>query len=163
LEIDVRGRSARLATEGVMKHRTLEEVTKIAGIEPVAKPREESPRRARLERLAQLLEAHDGRIRLFSMMEYVPVRERVKLRQDESPLTIAYRDPQFREQGLAGDRLGDAIDFFGLSMREAHHLFCDCNYAGAITPGAVASRARATANKRTLTQMWRDLRQRIGW
>lgn len=145
-----------------MKHRTLEEVTKIAAIERVAKS-EESPRRARLERFAQILSAHPGRIRLFSMMEYVPVRERVKLRQDESPLSIAYRDPQFRQQGLTGDRLGDAIDFFGLSMREAHHLFCDCNYSGAITPGAVASRASSLAQKRTLTQMWQDLRQRFGW
>ena len=121
-----------------MKHRTLEEVTKIAAIEPVAKS-EEKPRRAaaRASRAAYS-SAHPGRIRLFSMMEYVPVRERVKLRQDESPLSIAYRDPQFRQQGLTGDRLGDAIDFFGLSMREAHHLFCDCNYSGAITPGAVA-------------------------
>lgn len=144
-----------------MKHRTLEEVTKIAGIAPVAKS--ESPRRARLERLAQLLDAHSGRVRLFSMMEYVPVRERVKLRQDESPLTIAYRDPQFRQQGLAGDRLGDAISFFDLSMREAHHLFCDCNYSGAITPGAVATRARSLAQKRSFAQIWQDFRQRLGW
>jgi hypothetical protein len=146
-----------------MKYRTLEEVTKIAGVEPVAKPREAPPRCARLERLAQLLDAHDGRIRLFSMMEYVPVRERVKLRQDESPLSIAYRDPQLRQQGLNGDRLGDAIAFFDLSMREAHHLFCDCNYSGAITPGAVAMRARQLAQKRTLSQIWRDMRQRFGW
>jgi hypothetical protein len=147
-----------------MKHRSLDEITKLAEVAPVDRRREEeSPRRRRLERLSQLLEAHTGRIRLFSMMEYVPVKERVKLRQDESPLSIAYRDPQFRQEGLAGDRLGDAIDFFQLSMREAHHLFCDCNYAAAITPGAVAARARGLAHKKSLGEMWQGLRQRLGW
>lgn len=146
-----------------MKHRTLEEITKLAGVEPIEQKREEKPRRARLERLARVLDEHQGRIRLFSMMEYVPVKERVKLRQDDSPLFIAYRDPQLRQQGLAGDHLGDAIAFFDLSMREAHHIFCDCNYVGAITPGAVAARARSLAAKRSLSEMWQGLRQRLGF
>lgn len=146
-----------------MKYRTLEEITKLAGVEPAGAPREEeTPRRARLLRLAQLLDAHNGRIRLFSMMEYVPVKERVKLRQDESPLSIAHRDAQLREQGLGGDRLGDAIDFFQLSMREAHHIFCDCNYAGAITPAVVAARVRGLADKKTLAQHWRGFLGRLG-
>ncbi|WP_246659746.1 MULTISPECIES: hypothetical protein [Methylosinus] len=146
-----------------MKYRTLEEITKLAGVEPVEARREQaSLRRARLQRLATLIEAHVGRIRLFSMMEYVPVKERIKLRQDESPLYIAFRDAQFREQGLKGDRLGDAIDFFQLSMREAHHIFCDCNYSGAITPGAVAARARSIAEKKSLGELWRSFTQRLG-
>lgn len=144
-----------------MKHRSLEEVTKLAEIAPVDRRPEESPRRRRLERFAQLLDGYPGRIRLFSMMEYVPVKERIKLRQDESPLSIAYRDPQFRQQGLTGDRLGDAIDFFHLSMHEAHHLFCDCNYAAAITPGAVATRARSLAQKKTLAEIWKSFRQSL--
>jgi hypothetical protein len=146
-----------------MKYRTLEEITKLAGVEPVEAPRDEtSLRRERLERLAGLIEAHVGRVRLFSMMEYVPVKERVRLRQDESPLSIAHRDAVFREQGLAGDRLGDAIDFFHLSMREAHHIFCDCNYSGAITPAAVAARTRSVAAKKTFGELWRSFTRRLG-
>jgi hypothetical protein len=78
-------------------------------------------------------------------------------------LSIAYRDTLFREQGLKGDRLGDAIDFFQLSMREAHHIFCDCNYSGAITPAAVAARARSVAEKKTLGELWRGFTQRLGF
>lgn len=146
-----------------MKYRTLEEITKLAGVEPVEAQRGEiSLRRQRLERLATLIEAHVGRIRLFSMMEYVPLKERVKLRQDESPLSIAHRDALFREQGLSGDRLGDAVEFFQLSMREAHHIFCDCNYSGAITPAAVAARTRSVAAKKTFGELWLSFTRRIG-
>lgn len=146
-----------------MKHRTLEEITKLAQVEPVDPHKvEKTTRRQRLERLASLLDAHKGSIRLFSMMEYAPAKQRMKMRQDNSPLTVAFQDQQFRQEGLQSDVLGDAIGFFELSMREAHHLLCDCHYSGTITPGMIATRARSLAHKRTFAEIWRGFRQRFG-
>lgn len=145
-----------------MKHRTLEEITRLAQVEPVDPHKEEkTTRRQKLERLASLLDAHRGSIRLFSMIEYAPAKQRMKMRQDNSPLTIAFQDSQFRQQGLRSDVLGDAIGFFELSMREAHHLFCDCHYSGTITPGMIATRVRSLAQKRTFAEIWRSFRERF--
>lgn len=144
-----------------MKHTTLEEITKIAEVAPIETKDRWSRRRERLERLATLLDEHKGGIRLFSMMEYAPAKQRVKMRLDNSPLFIAFQDPQFRKEGLKSDVLGDAIEFFDLSMREAHHMLCDCHYVGSITPGMVATRARALAQKTTLAERWQQLRHRL--
>lgn len=145
-----------------MKHSTLEEVSKVAKIALVEQEKDaRSTRRQRLERLAFLLDAHKGGIRLFSMMEYAPPKQRMKMRQGDLPLAVAYQDAQFREQGLESDLLGDAMKFFDLSMGEAHHLLCDCHYVGSITPGMVATRARALAQKTTFAETWQNLRQRL--
>jgi hypothetical protein len=42
------------------------------------------------------------------------------------------------------------VDFFGLTQRQAHHVFCDCHYGAAITPRTVARRVRALAERRSL-------------
>ena len=109
-------------------------------------------RRDRLRRLAAILEHHDGPIRLLSQIEFVPVQARRQLRCDFSPLAFAYQDDTLRREGLAGDRLGDAVDFFGLSQRQAHHVFCDCHYGAAITGRSVARRLRAIAERRSLSE-----------
>ena len=112
-------------------------------------------RRARLERLAALLEAHAGTLHLFSSIEYMSKAQREVMQVDGSPLTIAYRDPAFRAEGLATDRLGDAATFFCLTARETHHLLCDCHYgAHAVGAQLVASRARRIAGKRSLGERW---------
>ena len=53
-----------------------------------------------------------------------------------------------REEGLAGDRLGDAMAFFELSDRQAHRLFCDCHYSGSMTGAGLALRLRMLAQRR---------------
>lgn len=118
-------------------------------------------RRERLERLADLLEHHDGKLNMLWRMEYEPASGRASLRADDSPLVIASQDAQFRREGLAGDSLGDIMKFFQLSDGEAHHLLCYCHYSDSITGRMVANRARSLARKRTLGQVLMDLRERL--
>jgi hypothetical protein len=146
-----------------MKHRPLDEIRGAATVVSVTPSRQERRqlRRARLERLASLLEQHDGPMNLFSRVEYLPAAERSLLRTNDSPLTIAYRDPILRAQGLAGDRMGDAIEFFDLSVREAHYLLCDCHLFGPMTGRMMAARVRAIAQRRTIGEVWTSIRSAL--
>jgi hypothetical protein len=84
------------------------------------------------------------------------------LRADHSPLTIAYADAGLRAQGLAGDRLGDAIAFFDLTASEAHHLLCDCHYTSAsVDSKMVAARARSIAHRLTIGEVWSKIRSAL--
>jgi hypothetical protein len=121
----------------------------------------QTTRQRRLERLADILEAHDQTVPLLTRMEYAPWDERPYLREDRSPLTIAFEDSGFRREGLSGDRLGAIMDFFELDDHEAHHLLCYCHYAGSVTSKMVAARARELARKRTFGQMLEGLRLRL--
>jgi hypothetical protein len=114
-----------------VKRRTIEEIAKVARVERLDAPAPQwIVRRRRLERLASLLEAHRAPVRLFMTMECYRKKERLALRHSGSPLSVAFSDPLFRQEGLAGDTVGDGVAFFHLSMREAHGLLCDCGYGG---------------------------------
>lgn len=121
----------------------------------------QTTRQRRLLRLAEILDAHDQTVPMLTRMEYAPWDERPYLREDRSPLTIAFEDAGFRREGLSGDRLGDIMDFFELNDHEAHHLLCYCHYAGSVTSKMVAERARELSRKKTLAQMWQGLRLRL--
>jgi hypothetical protein len=145
----------------MMKHKTLDELRDQARITALTPEKALPPhlvRRQRLERLATVLEQHQSPIRPLSRIEYLPQTEWDSLRSDQSPLTVAYADPVLREQGLASDRLGDAMAFFQLSPDQTHELLCDCHYAGPVSPGMIASRARALARRVTLAQIWHRVR-----
>jgi hypothetical protein len=62
-------------------------------------------------------------------------------------LTVAYEDPVLRGEGLAGDRLGDVLDFFKLTERDAHTAFCSCHLPGAFDASYAAGRVRALIRK----------------
>lgn len=114
-------------------------------------------RRRRLERFASVLISTRTHARLFETMESYPRNKRLALRAPDSPLAIACDDAVLRRDGLRGDTVADAIEFFGLSMREAHALLCDCGY-GASTEGyaqnvAIAARARRLAAKRSIGEL----------
>ena len=85
---------------------------------------------SREERLARWVEALEGDprriLRPLHQIEFRMPNERRAIREDNSPLTVAYEDPVLRAEGLASDRLGDAIDFFQLSNHDAHTAFCSC-------------------------------------
>jgi hypothetical protein len=129
-----------------MKHRTFNEVERAAEIQP-APPvvSAEEIRRRRLLQLAEVLEHHEGQVRLLSGIEYYPVERRHDCREDNSPLSIAFSNPEFRREGLASDRFGDVMEFFDLSSGEAHHLFCDCHYPGRVSAQMIAHRVRSAA------------------
>ena len=126
-----------------MKHTPLSDVQPLEFSPIAVKPAE--LRRRRLERFADLLDAHTGPIRLFSQIETVPGRRRRVMRRDCSPFSIALTDPVFRVEGLANDTIGEASAFFGLSSWEAHELVCDCHYFGPVNGRTVAERARFIA------------------
>jgi hypothetical protein len=137
-----------------MEHRTLDEIRPVAQVIPFGAASSKMSRRARLERWATVLERYEGMLTPLIGIEYLPERERVLLRGDATPLTVAYRDTVLREEGLTSDRLGDAMAFFALTKGQAHRLLCDCHYYGEMTAAGVAARVRSIANQITLRELW---------
>ena len=142
-----------------MEYKSLSEVAESTHVSAGVTVSARAMRRERLERFAALLDAHKGPIRLLARIDYLSAKQRARLRAETSPLTIAFGDPVFRAQGLNGDRLGDAMDFFSLREGQAHYLLCDCHYPDAVTPAIIAGRARSVAQKPTLSELWDKIRR----
>jgi len=122
-----------------MEYKSLDEIRQVAEVVPVASPK--LSRRERLERWATLLLRDPNRwLTPLMRVEYLPEAERLAARSDNSPLTVAFQDPVLRENGLAGDRIGDGANFFELSSQQAHYLLCDCHYDGMMSAARVAER-----------------------
>jgi hypothetical protein len=126
-----------------MKHHKMEDLGAVAEVVRFSVTR--MSRKERLQRWADLLERIPGKLNALTRIEYLPAAERLGARADNSPLEIAFRDPVLREEGLTGDRLGEAMRFFDLSDRQAHRLFCDCHYSGTMTGTGLAARLRTIA------------------
>jgi hypothetical protein len=126
-----------------MKHHKMEDLGAVAEVVRFSVTR--MSRKERLQRWADLLERIPGKLNALTRIEYLPAAERLEARADNSPLEIAFRDPVLREEGLTGDRLGEAMRFFDLSDRQAHRLFCDCHYSGTMTGTGLAARLRTIA------------------
>jgi hypothetical protein len=141
-----------------MQHHTLDEITQVATVQPASQPSWRVVRRERLRRLAEVLRAHTGPFRLLDRIEYLPAPERLAVRGEFSPLALAYQDAALRREGLAGDSLGDAMTFFGLSHSQAHHLFCDCHYGMSVEAPVVAARVRAIADQLSFREWWDRIR-----
>jgi hypothetical protein len=124
-----------------MKHQTLAELTNIADVQPA---KTVMSRCDRLERWAECLEREPERqIRSLEGIEYGPRAQRRQARMDNSPLAVAFADPVLREEGLASDKLGDALDFFDMSENEAHRVLCSCMHGRTMHSGDVAKRVRS--------------------
>ena len=122
-----------------MEHRTPAE---LRGFAEVIYPQKIS-KRERLERWALALEKRRGtRLRTLRETEHQPVRERLALRQEDSPLTVAFEDPVLRSAGLRSDRFGDVARFFGLSHWQLHEVVCGCHFGETVAAEAVAARVR---------------------
>jgi hypothetical protein len=104
-------------------------------------------RRERIERWASTLENYNGPLNALWRIEYLPDQEMRAYRTPNSPMTIAFRDPVLREEGLNSDELGAAMDFFEMSDDDAHRLLCDCHYLGAMTGKRLASHLRRYAKR----------------
>ena len=104
--------------------------------------------RERLERWAELLERQPNRrLSTIEGTEFGSRREREAKRADHSPLTVAFEDRVLRAEGLRGDRVGDAVEFFDLSHNEVHRLVCYCHYGRTVSSGTVAARVRMMAQQ----------------
>jgi hypothetical protein len=110
-------------------------------------------RRHRIERWAMLIERYRGPLRPLFRVESFDMKQRQDLRDDASPVNVAFQDPVLRSEGLTGDRLGDAQAFFGLSDGEAHYLLCDCHYNGSMTSVMVAARLRSVSQRIFVAEM----------
>ncbi len=141
-----------------MLHKSISDIAKVATISSDTPASPRAQRRDRLERLATLIEQRKGPVKLLARLEYLPRSERELLRADNSVLAVAFDDPVFRAQGLKSDRLGEVTAFLHLTSREAHHLFCDCHYAGMVSPGMIAARARSIARTLSFGEIWSKLR-----
>jgi hypothetical protein len=123
-----------------MEHKHLDQLRSVADVQPRALTRQE-----RLERWIAILERDPTR-RLNSLgeIEYKPPAERALIRENNSPLTVAYEDPILRADGLASDRLGDAMRYFELSEGQAHYALCSCLSGRSMDAAAFAQRLRNT-------------------
>src|SRR5215207_666788 len=131
-----------------MKHTPVAEISRVADVHPVPT---KSPmiRVERLERWADALERDPDRV-LTSIeeMEWKSEAERRALRADNSALTVAFEDPVLRAEGLASDRLGDAVAFFRLSDADAHFALCSCVYGRSMQASVAARRVRMLVHHR---------------
>ena len=123
-----------------MKHQSIAELTTIADVQPT---KTVMSRCDRLERWAECLEREpQRRLRSLEGIEYGPEAQRRAARENNSPLSVAFADPVLREEGLKGDKLGDALDFFEMSQSEAHRVLCSCMHGNTMQAGDVAKRVR---------------------
>ena len=136
-----------------MLHQGLDELRLKADVSlEVARPR--MTRSERLERWATVLEQHPGPVTPFVRLEAHSLAERKPLRENGTPIALAFNDPVLRADGLAGDTIGDACSYFGLSDGKAHRLLCDCHYRGSMTGTKVAAHVRAVAEGGLFQRFW---------
>ena len=129
-----------------MKHTPVAEISRVADVHPI-RPKPPMTRVERLERWAEVLERDPDRV-LTSLeeIEWKSESERRDMRADDSALTVALEDPVLRAEGLASDRLGDAMAFFRLTDREAHFALCSCVYGQSMQARVAARRVRMIAH-----------------
>ena len=129
-----------------MKHTPVSEISRVADVHAIP-PRPPLTRVERLERWAEALERDPDRV-LTSLeeIEWKAEDERGAMRTDGSSVTVAYEDPVLRADGLASDRLGDALTFFRLTEAEAHFALCSCVYGQTMQAGVAARRVRMIAH-----------------
>jgi hypothetical protein len=138
-----------------MQYQRLDQVRAHAA---VAEARPPMTREQRLRRWADVLKRAGPRpLEALRWVEFYAEPERRRLRRDGSPVALAFNDPVLRAEGLAGDTLGDAQLFFGLSDDEAHQLLCDCHYQGTLTGRTAARRVRGLARTSALGRFLRAL------
>lgn len=129
-----------------MEHKTLDKVRDVAEILPDWLSPRPLTKSERLYRWAAALERQGGRrLRTLFEIEYAAPVERSGLRADDSLLTVAYNDPHLRAEGLAGDTVGDAVAFFGVSERELHDIVCFCHHGPTIAADTAAAQIRSAA------------------
>lgn len=126
-----------------MERKTLKELKATAEVRSGLGSRERMSRRDRLDRWAMLLERHRDPLRSLRGTEYANSWQKEVMREDNSPISIAYADPILREDGLRSDTLGEAMRYFELSDHDAHLILCYCHHGAVMSPQAAAERVRA--------------------
>ena len=124
-----------------MKHQRLDELQNVAEVRQ--QPPQAMTRSERLQRWADLLERNPGRrLSTLNQTEYQPPAARELMRNDGSPISVAFEDSVLRGAGMKGDSYGEARRFFELSDGELHDVVCYCHFGGSVNAATVASRIR---------------------
>jgi hypothetical protein len=98
-------------------------------------------RAERIERWIEALQRDPSRkLQALPEIEHKPPEERRAIRVENSPITVAFEDLALRAEGLAGDTLGEATDFFEMSEREAHSALCSCLFGRTVDARLAARR-----------------------
>ncbi len=127
-----------------MEYRTRDDISTIAQVLQPASLR--LSRNEKLLRWAAALDTLAGQpLQALRRLEFLDPRERPAVREDNSPLTVAWKDPLLQAEGLSGDTLGAAQSFFELTDDQVHYLLCDCHFHGTLTATMVAARLRSMA------------------
>ena len=128
-----------------MLHQNLEQLQKSGGLSG-ALPLD---RREKLSRWAEALERCGSEpLKTLWRSEFAARPDRMLMRADRSPLSVAYDDPVLRAAGLAGDTYGAAKEFFELPERKLHWLVCFCHHGATIPANLAATYVRSLANAR---------------
>lgn len=123
-----------------MKHQTIEQLQTIAEVGQGQPPMSRSER---LERWAELLEQDPGRrLSTLHQTEYQSADVRARMRSDNSPFTVALKDPVLRSAGLKDDSYGEAKRFFDMSDEQLHEVICYCHFGATVNATTVARRIR---------------------
>ncbi|PSH65770.1 hypothetical protein CU102_19395 [Phyllobacterium brassicacearum] len=125
-----------------MKHHALEQLQIVAEVSQ-DHPRQIMSRNERLERWAELLDRDPGRrLSTLHQTEYQPIRERTAMRNDGSPISVAFEDPVFRAAGLENDSYGEAKRFFELTDHQLHRVICYCHFGETVNAATAAYHIR---------------------
>lgn len=144
-----------------MKHQIPDDIIATSDLIALIDDSAKLSRWERLDLWADALERHHGQLSALRRLEYLSPDELRNYRGANTPLTIAFDDPALRSAGLSGDSLGEAMDFFELTDRDAHRLLCDCHYHGAMTGSGVARRIRRHARSGMRRAKWIGAFRRI--
>ncbi|MDK4734429.1 hypothetical protein [Rhizobium sp. CNPSo 3490] len=128
-----------------MEQHALEQLKTIAKVSPTYE-RLEMTRRERLERWADILERSPKPfLRTLHETEYQPIADRLALRDDDTPISVAFADPILRAAGMENDSYGEARRFFELSDEQLHDLVCFCHFGERVSAATLARRVRKMA------------------
>ena len=125
-----------------MKHQTLEQLQVVAEVDQ-GYPKTMS-RIERLVRWAELLEANpEQRLSTLHQTEYRAVGAREIMRGDNTPISVAFRDPVLSAAGLKNDSYGEAKRFFELTDGQLHEVICYCHFGATVSAATAAHHVRA--------------------
>jgi hypothetical protein len=106
-------------------------------------------RTQRLERWAKLLDDQPHRIlTALEGTEHRPPPERVTMRAEGSPISVAFNDQILRAEGLADDSYGEAKRFFELTDNQLHEIVCYCHVGASMQASRAAQGVRAAIERR---------------
>lgn len=128
-----------------MRPHTREELHTVAGIHRDA-DHHPLTRDERVARWAELLEQDPDRALVtLQETEYQADIIRDEMREDGSPITIAFKDPVLRGEGLTNDSYGEAKRFFEFTDCQLHYIVCSCHSGVTVRGDAAAERVRDVA------------------